>query len=531
VRSSSEEARSQARLRGTLARGLLLVGTALFAWVRFDEADLPGYDDAYYARKALEVARSGDWLGLPFNGSPTYDNPPLGIWSMAVVFLLAGPGDAAARIPSGVYGVLSALLAFEWILRRSGSRGAALLGAALVVCNPLFLKYLRRAMLDVGALFWCLLGLLLAEWRPLSRYMQLLAGVAFGCAFLTKSVLPLTVPVAMVAGWWLEGEEGRRRLAIGWGPLLAGFSLTAGGWLAAMWVLHGKPFVGGHFVWLLWREGVLAASDSARLQTAAHLFAALLPLSLALSWAVGSWTAEVWSRATGSPAVEQAAGQRPGAWRGIAAPILLAAVPLAAVMAVGARKIWYFMPALPGMAAVAALRLWGRAGASLPAERRLLGGVAAVWMAGAAAIALLTVPLHRDRTSDARALAAELRSRTPPGTPLTLHFPGETCRWDLRNAILWYSDRPVRGCAGESSADLAMGVGGARWVLTTARGALDLAAAGLATAQVVQRGGLVLARASRPAVQEPAGGRAPAFPPGRGETRMDPRSWEERRAE
>ena len=269
-------------------RVVLLAAVAFFAWVRPTEADLPGYDDAYYARKALEVVRTGDWLGLPFNGSPTYDNPPLGIWSMAVVFLAAGPGEAAARFPAAVYGVLSAWLAFEWILRRWGSRGAAFLGAALMVSNPLFLRYLRRGMLDIGALFWCLLGLFLAERRPLSRGMHFLSGVAFGCAFLTKSLLPLTVPVAMLAGWWVEGEEGRRRLSSGWGPALAGFALSAGSWFVVMTAMHGKPFVGGHFVWLLWQEGVLAGSDAPRVRTLAHLLVALLPMSLAFVWALSA---------------------------------------------------------------------------------------------------------------------------------------------------------------------------------------------------------------------------------------------------
>lgn len=481
-------------------RLLLLAAVALFAWVRPAEADLPGYDDAYYARKALEVVRTGDWLGLPFNGSPTYDNPPLGIWSMALAFLAFGPSDPAARFPSAAYGMLSAWLAFEWILRRWGSRGAAFLGAAFIVSNSLFLKYLRRGMLDMGVLFWCLLGLYLAERRPLSRFMQFLSGVAFGCAFLTKSLLPLTVPAAMLIGGWLDGEEGRRRLSRGWALLLAGFALSAGSWLCVMAILHGKSFIGGHFVWLLWSEGVLAGSDATRLRTFIHLIVALVPMSLAFIWAL--------------VAASRAPQRRE--WRLAAAPFILGALPAVVVMAAGARKIWYFIPALPGMAAAAGLFMWGKLSAHPWAERRLVRGVAGVWLAGAAAIALFPVPLHRDRTSEVRAVAADLRSRTRPGTPVTLYFPRERCRWDVRNALLWYADRPVQGCAGESAHELAARMGEGGWMLTSARGTEELAAAGLETSPVLERGALVLAVATAPATGAPPAAGAPAGSAGPG---------------
>jgi 4-amino-4-deoxy-L-arabinose transferase-like glycosyltransferase len=458
-------------------RLLLLAAVGFFAWVRPTEADLPGYDDAYYARKALEVLRTGDWLGLPHNGAFTYDNPPLGIWSMTLAFLALSPGGAAARFPSAAYGVLSAWLSFEWIVRRWGSRGAAFLGAAFMVSNPLFLKYLRRGMLDMGALFWCLLGLFLAECRPLSRGMQVLAGVAFGCAFLTKSLLPLSVPVAMMAGWWVEGENGKRHLSRAWGPILSGFALSAGSWFVGMSILHGKPFVGGHFVWLLWREGIAAASDAPRWRTLAHLILALLPMSVAFLWALGA--------SSRAPLRRE--------WRSAAAPFILAGLPAAVVMAAGARKIWYFLPALPGMAAAAGRFVWGRLESNPWAERRLVKGVAAVWLAGAASIALLPVPLHRDRTFEVRALAAELRSRTGPESPVTLYFPHETCRWDVRNALLWYADRPLQGCAGESAQQIAGQVGDGGWILTTGQGRTELAAAGLQNAPVLEQGELVLA--------------------------------------
>jgi len=442
-------------------RRLLLLFAVLFAWVRPLEADLPGYDDAYYARKALEVVRSGEWLALPFNGSPTFDNPPLGVWAESVSFLILGASDAAARLPSGIFGVLSVLLLHAWLRRRSRNAEIAFIGAALFLCNPLFLKYLRRGMLDVGLLFWSLAALWVAERKPLSRPMHSASGFLFGLAFLTKSAMSLAIPAAMILGWILEGWEGRRRLRAWATPALLGFASAVGPWLLLMQHHFGDAFLRGHFGWLLLEEGMRGVSDTPRLGSVLDAAVVLLPLiifyMMALPWGVRQ-------------ALQGKGGQ--------AVPLMLAIVPIAATLILGPRKLWYFLLATPGLASVAAQGIghWSRRNPLL--RSRIINVIIWIWVAGGAAVVALPVPLHMDRTADLRAVAAELGARTGGEQLVSLIFPGESCRWNVRNSLIWYADRRIRSCSGETSELLRGGSAGREWVVTTSGGLDAIEAAG-----------------------------------------------------
>jgi 4-amino-4-deoxy-L-arabinose transferase-like glycosyltransferase len=458
-----------------LLRNALLIFAIFCAWVRPLEAHLRGYDDAYYARKALEVIRSGEWLALPFNGSPTFDNPPLGIWSESFSFLIFGPSDAAARFPSAAYGVITVLLLHSWARRRFRSADLAFMCAALFLCNSLYIKYLRRGMLDVGCLFWSVAGVWLAERKALSRPMHAASGIAFGLAFLTKSMLALSVPAALISGWAWEGAEGRWRLRAWIGPALAGFSGVAGLWLVAMTSRFGGAFVRGHFVWLLWEKGIRGAADSTRLQTLADLGLVMLPAGLLMVLSLPG-------------TVAAAASRRPEARVALA----WALVPCAILLAVGSRKLWYFIPALPGVAMVAALGL-ERWTTNRPAARRgLMGGTLALWTAGAAVVLAWPGPLQPDRTAEIRAIAQEVRARTGSGTSVLLVFPGPECPWNVRNEFLWYADRPVSGCTGAPPPPGHEPEAGAGWVLTTPEGERALGSAGWEVSRWSQRGALVL---------------------------------------
>ena len=443
-------------------RRILLLAVIMAAWARPIEADLPGYDDAYYARKAFEVAESGEWLALPFNGAPTFDNPPLGIWAQALTFKLVGASDAAARLPTGLFGVLVILLAFEWGKNLFGERWTAFILAALILFNPLFLKYLRRSMLDVGLMFWSMAGIYLAQRKPLNRSIQAFSGVSFGLAYLTKSILGLAAPAALITGWWLAGTEGRRQLQGWWPPAVAGFLLVVGTWLSVMTIKFGSPFVNGHLVWLLWGEGVRGVSDSSRLETLARLAVLLLPVS-------------AFFIATLLRLLRKRIGQG-SEWRNLSVPWAWAWVPLVLLMAVGPRKLWYFLAVLPGVAAVAASGVADLTRSRPELRRSIVTGVAAIWCFLGLAIISLPIPLHRDRTEGIRAIAEEVRARTSPQTPISLFFPGESCRWDVRNAFIWYANRPVEGCSPTPSRKLPDPGPGRHWLLTSSDGLEQLRA-------------------------------------------------------
>src|ERR1700680_4946878 len=55
---------------------------------------LAGYDDAYWAHAGKEMARTGDWWSVVFNGDFTLEHPPLFPWLEAGSFRLLGANDA-----------------------------------------------------------------------------------------------------------------------------------------------------------------------------------------------------------------------------------------------------------------------------------------------------------------------------------------------------------------------------------------------------------------------------------------------------
>src|SRR4029450_11485971 len=80
---------------------ILLAALALFT-ARIGDLSLPSLEDAFYAREAVEMARSGRVYPVTWNGQPTHQHPPLHLWLVARTFAALGQRDAAARPHRGV---------------------------------------------------------------------------------------------------------------------------------------------------------------------------------------------------------------------------------------------------------------------------------------------------------------------------------------------------------------------------------------------------------------------------------------------
>jgi 4-amino-4-deoxy-L-arabinose transferase-like glycosyltransferase len=77
---------------------LLLAGALLFS-ANAGKLSLPALDDCFYARKAVEMERSGGFFTVTWAGEPAFQNPPLQVWLTARAFALFGENDLAARLP------------------------------------------------------------------------------------------------------------------------------------------------------------------------------------------------------------------------------------------------------------------------------------------------------------------------------------------------------------------------------------------------------------------------------------------------
>jgi 4-amino-4-deoxy-L-arabinose transferase-like glycosyltransferase len=107
---------------------LLLVAAATTFLLGLGRAAIGDADEAFYAEAAREMVTSGDWLTPHYNYEERFQKPVLYYWLAAAAFTILGPGEAAARLPSALSGVLLVLLAWSCGRRLYGERTARLAG-------------------------------------------------------------------------------------------------------------------------------------------------------------------------------------------------------------------------------------------------------------------------------------------------------------------------------------------------------------------------------------------------------------------
>ncbi|HEY6050408.1 MAG TPA: glycosyltransferase family 39 protein, partial [Thermoanaerobaculia bacterium] len=425
--------------RPGVVAGLLALVAAALLFAHLGEGHLANFDDCYYAEKAKEMVRGGDWLTPHFAGVPRLDNPPLFLWLQSLAFLVFGVNDRAAIFWSALSGALCIPLLYLFARRRLELDPFESWGAAFVLLTTqYFLKYARHAMFDVflTLLFLCAIDAYVRAVRGERRYFIVL-GIAVGLGILTKSVLGLFP--WMIAAVHLLATGRARLLRNGWflsGAAVAG--LIAAPWYVANFRLYGNQFVEEHLRWLLWRRGLgIGAGDRPwwshfdYLRELAINYWPWLPFA-----AVGAGIAV--RRAAGPSAAPTGGPPAPGSWspRDTARLLLVWFVVVVGVMSIGAeKKLWYVMSVFPCLALFAGLA----AGAWIQsAEARRRVQVAGFALLGAAALAvwLFPIPLSKERRPDLQRIAIAARSRVPAGTTLLNLDAGY---WKTVNQFLYYS--------------------------------------------------------------------------------------------
>jgi 4-amino-4-deoxy-L-arabinose transferase-like glycosyltransferase len=204
-------------LAAAAAAGLLLLAPRTTLWDR---------DEARFARSAVEMLSSGDWLVPTFAGELRPHKPPLLPWLMALSARLLGPTEIAFRLWSALGHGASVLLVFAAGRRLVGAR-AAIAGALLLALAPLAL--LEGAAATADAVLLAGLAGVLATFADAAargvRPWHLAAGsLASAVAQLAKGPVALALPLLGVGAALLLAPRAfpeRRRLL----ALLAGVSV------------------------------------------------------------------------------------------------------------------------------------------------------------------------------------------------------------------------------------------------------------------------------------------------------------------
>jgi 4-amino-4-deoxy-L-arabinose transferase-like glycosyltransferase len=175
-------------------------------------------DEALYSSWGLDIASGRDVL---ISGSAV-DKPPLFFYLQALSFLIFGPTEIAARLPSLVASVVSVVLTYG-LGRSLYGRGVGLVAALLLAASPFNILFAPTAFVDPMMVTWVLAACLAAvhgHWGW--------AGVSMGLATITKQqglfFLPLVLGLGLSSH--IESQMAKRERLTSATPTTSGVNAS-----------------------------------------------------------------------------------------------------------------------------------------------------------------------------------------------------------------------------------------------------------------------------------------------------------------
>src|SRR5262249_31121172 len=155
-------------------------------------------DEGNNAEAARMMLESGDYVVPTFNGELRVDKPALLYWLQVGAYRLFGVNEFAARLPSAVAALATALFAYELARRQFGAGSGLLAGLVLLSCVA-FCMSGHFANPD-ALLLACMVAAFFLFWRGYAagRLHFVGVGVALGLAVLAKGPVGLVLPAAVM---------------------------------------------------------------------------------------------------------------------------------------------------------------------------------------------------------------------------------------------------------------------------------------------------------------------------------------------
>lgn len=172
-------------------------------------------DEGRYAEIPREMVASGDWVTPRLDTLKYFEKPPLQYWMTAAAYEVWGEHEWTARLWVALSGFLGVLLT-AWIGTRLYGPMSGALAALVQAGSLLYLALSRVSTLDMGltmTLELALAGLLLlvrpapSHERPSTRTAALLLALGVALAFLSKGLVGILIPGAVVAIYMLLRRE------------------------------------------------------------------------------------------------------------------------------------------------------------------------------------------------------------------------------------------------------------------------------------------------------------------------------------
>ncbi len=244
-----DETRFTAAARRALPLATVVLAAAVLLLSGLGALPLFDRDESLYAEAAREMLATGDWITPRVNGVYFFEKPPLYYWLAAISYTLVGVSPLAARLPSALLGILTAIVTYLVAARVWGWRVGLLSGIALV--TSLQIAFIgRMGIMDVPLTALVTLALIAyAAWRRRGGYAAPLAfGALVGLAVLLKGFAGFIAPAVVVLhGLLYQRGQGRisgRAIVIA----VVVFFAIAVPWFVAMGLQHGEGYASKLFL-------------------------------------------------------------------------------------------------------------------------------------------------------------------------------------------------------------------------------------------------------------------------------------------
>ncbi len=208
-------------------------------------APLFDYDETIYAQTAADMMHLGEWIVPTANGMQFFEKPPFTYYMMDVCFTIFGENAFAARLPSAIFTLFTALLLFRF--GRDTHSPKFGIAAAFIFLSMLEVGILGHAAILDAVLNFFIAACLINYFRWIQKHQKehmLWCAAMMGAAVSIKGPVGAVVPVLiMLLDRIMVGNLKQTLSNIPWLPALLLFFVCATPWYLMIWVQHGSSFL------------------------------------------------------------------------------------------------------------------------------------------------------------------------------------------------------------------------------------------------------------------------------------------------
>lgn len=231
-----------------MAKTFLVLLSVMLIGFLFGSAEraIDKIQEARIAETSREMVVRNDWLVPHYNDELRLQKPPLTYWTTALSYQVFGVSEQSARIPSMLFGLLSALLLLVW-LKEALNTEVATNAVLVMVTSFLGLRYFRSAEADATLLFFVLMACYAGyQWIHTSnKKMAYLFMLGIGLGFLTKGPAGIAIPVLTLLVYAFSAKQLRSIKGL-LNPIgICIFVLCAFSWYG--WILLTMPDIAQQF--------------------------------------------------------------------------------------------------------------------------------------------------------------------------------------------------------------------------------------------------------------------------------------------